>query len=327
MVVWADFIGGARARDNELSVHFWADGVDYVKSSGYWPYGHPSESIAKGWLGSNAPHLVGEAPGSNGEIHHRGSCAADGYWFIDLERTNTKNNTAVRRQVIGLGIYGNMLLDTARSHGNRNYQSVWRLDPKVQLVGPGGELLQPGMPHSEKTHTVVIGGADATVSLASGSSSSPEVQKVSASASRHRIYPLPTYVVSSDVSSPTLVSFEPNITVNNQSFSLKEFESPEEWTIAVGSGGLSLIFQRNGLMLQVDGGDMGLFRSYSIKANNAVHHYLIEMEEQFIKTAQKVEVFKSWMDSVSPENDLCNDCNISRSAIRSRSVVVRLARK
>ena len=295
VVVWPDFVSAAHKRDNELSIHYWADGVDFVKSSGYWPYGHPSLQAARGWLGSNAPHFAGESSNGGDKVESYGLCRTDDVWFIDLER-KTDDGAVVRRQVVGMGADGILILDTAMSHGEHLYRSIWRLDPRIRLVGSDGTVFQAGDDRRGVTHTIAVAGADVSAASRIGSDANTLLENIAASASLGGLFPLATYVVSSEKSQATLVSIYPNDSVTSTHRpTVETFESDNKWAIQVNSDHRRVFVERDESALRFRELIQGIDQSCQIANSAASFSDIDTMERKFLEVAQGKVPFRSWV--------------------------------
>lgn len=130
VIAWAKHDGHGHKHADEMSLHFWRDGINWLTATGYWPYGHAGAGAAYGWRGANAPHLAGEAFGSPRSTVLLGHAASDRIKAIDLERTGPGDFKA-RRQIVQVDNDTVLILDfTAASTAQ---ETAWTLDPRLAL--------------------------------------------------------------------------------------------------------------------------------------------------------------------------------------------------
>jgi len=145
VLAWSNFPMAGHKHADELSLHFWAGGVDWWTGVGYWPYGHPDRARAEGWTEGNAPHFVGEPAGSERSAELLGQSLQGDVRILDLRRRN--GGYAVRRQFLSLPDGTRIVLDTARDQRARPTEEIWRTAPTVEVteLGDGAfELREPG---------------------------------------------------------------------------------------------------------------------------------------------------------------------------------------
>lgn len=288
-VVWAGFISRAHKRPNELSVHYWVDGVDYAMSSGYWPYGDPERLEAIGWRGSNAPHYAGENGAADYSVAHRGYCVGSDFRFIDLERSGVGGS--VRRQLVDLGVGGVLLVDSGDAPTNRERESVWRIGERLTLIGPDGKTVQVGSESGGVSNVIAVSGESVSVetltqAYARGGHTSPS--KFSAVDGRERI---PAYAVKSAADHPSLISLgvrEAGKAAGSPR--LTRFESPESWTVQDAASGVAV--ERSGAEVKLTQGD-GAPSQCSV-AQDPDDRRIREMEQGFLALAGQHPVFRPW---------------------------------
>jgi hypothetical protein len=148
---WAAFPSNVHRHADQTSVTLWADGRDLVTNVGYWPYHLPGGEAARGWRGSNSPHLVGEPDLSLLHAAPLGLAASPKLALFDIERPGPGDFRA-RRQIIHAepGLW--LVLDSfADGVPRRPVETVWTFDPRLQasdmdglgrvrLAGEGGVL-------------------------------------------------------------------------------------------------------------------------------------------------------------------------------------------
>jgi hypothetical protein len=136
---WSHFPGHAHKHADELSVNAWADGVEWLAATGFWPYGAhipPGRRWAISWPGSNAPHLRGEAYDSEREsdlLAYGSSCDLSA---LHLRRT-TDDGFAVQRQIISLAEGVWVVVDSFDDVRMRTVDTFWTFDPEVTLHQEG----------------------------------------------------------------------------------------------------------------------------------------------------------------------------------------------
>lgn len=295
VVTWANFISDAHGRDNQLSVHYWNSGTDYVKSSGYWPYGDSSRNDAIGWLGSNAPHLAGEASQNRGDSAVHGFCTADSFWLADIERSNPDSEVAIRRQIVGMGLQGLIILDNVQPQTSQPLQSVWRLDDRVQLAGFAKESRDAPAAGSRSRAMFVTNASVADVADDTRLEGSP-VGRIAGAVSLGRKFPMQTYLIASAEEEPTLLGFWDSADGGQASdLVLDRFESPEQWTVRVVSAPDTLVLDRRGPEIEVlwQGSDKS--QSCALRVIGSQDRDLTAMENAFSRAADKYSIFKAWV--------------------------------
>lgn len=143
-VFWSYLPHMGHKHADELSLHLWANGIDWWTAAGYWPYPHPDRERAICWDGSNAPHRLGEPCGRSDRTSRVLASGRSGRGFaLDLRRDGP-DGFRVRRQVLALDGHIWLTLDSfddarpgaARivwltGNGNRVTRSTeggWRID-------------------------------------------------------------------------------------------------------------------------------------------------------------------------------------------------------
>lgn len=131
LVTWAKHDGHGHKHADEGAVLFWSDGVDWITSTGYWPYGAHFEADAYSWSGANAPHQPGEPFAVPRRVQVLSIGGQSGARFIEIERQN-ENGALFRRQILQMGGAGLLVLDfvSGALHGS---ETVWTLDAALRL--------------------------------------------------------------------------------------------------------------------------------------------------------------------------------------------------
>jgi hypothetical protein len=289
VMVWAGFVSNAHRRPNELSVHYWVDGVDYNLAAGYWPYGDLDRLEAIGWRGSNAPHFLGEGDASGHAVSERGACFAEPVRFIDLERRDPAGRS-VRRQLVDLGVNGLLIIDSAHGDDARPLESVWRIDSRLEFIGPDGGVLQNGVSSGVLAHVMQVAGATADVGALADAYSRdghPSPAKFGFVSGREFV---PAYVVTS--TQPTLIVMQPVAAGGrHELFALTEFLSPARWRVESGSGTVAV--ERRGSTLALERSAAELARC-SIDAPPEDGAGVRAMEASFAAMAQEYPSFNAW---------------------------------
>jgi hypothetical protein len=295
-VVWSSFVSNAHRRPNQLSVHYWADGVDYLQSVGYWPYGDPERLEAVGWRGSNAPHLAGESNKPATDLARKGFCAASDFRFIDLERRGVGGTLAIRRQVVDLGLAGLLVADSSEGRPGDTRESIWRVDERVAVIGPDGGRIAAGADAERATHALTVAGPSSAVIplgalYAREGRESPE--KFSAVATYGRVDPSPAYAVTSPAAQPTLVAVVRHpVGRPAPAYHFSEYLSPERWQIVDASS--SLVVDRSGSVVAVTRAE-GDSPSRCTAAADSSDDRIRYMETSYAQLASRYPVFHAWI--------------------------------
>lgn len=130
VIAWAKHDGHGHKHADELSVHFWRNGIDWLTATGYWPYGRAGAEAAYGWRGSNAPHQRDEAFDNPRHTTLLAHAAQDRIKAIDLERKGP-GHFAARRQVVQIDDSTLFVLDFTSA--GIAHQTVWTFDPRLTV--------------------------------------------------------------------------------------------------------------------------------------------------------------------------------------------------
>lgn len=130
VVTWTRRPPPAHKHADELSVLLWSDGISWLTSVGYWPYGVRGREEAESWAAGNAPHLANENLGSQRTATLVSSGRGDRIAVVDLQRTGPGAYLA-RRQVVRIEPDLWVILDYVRGTGTQKATTVWTLSPAV----------------------------------------------------------------------------------------------------------------------------------------------------------------------------------------------------
>lgn len=181
-VPWGYFPGHGHRRAQELSLLVWAAGTDWSTNTGYWPSDDiDGIHLTDGWVGSNAPHVEGEATTAGRRSTLIVQAESPGLRFIDLERVVTNEGAGslrVRRQILQWQGSTWIALDTYADSERRPLRVLWTVAPETtqQLLGERAFRFER---------------ADAAVSMTLGIEGSPDVL---ATAARGRREPFAGWV-------------------------------------------------------------------------------------------------------------------------------------
>jgi hypothetical protein len=288
-VVWSDFVNNAHKRPHALSVHYWADGVDYAMGAGYWPYGDPERPEATGWRASNAPHYAGET-GDAYTVTARGYCTADDFRFVDLERDNDARDGSVRRQIVDLGVAGILLVDSSEGRAAPR-ETVWRVDARTTFIGPDGSVLQAGSASGDWAHVVQVAGASAAVETLAdvyARAGHPSPEKFSIVAARGAV---PTYVATSASTEPSLTALGMRAAGSGVTYRFGLFESPERWRIEDQAG--RLVVERDGRTVSRAHDSASSSECEAVPAATA-DDALARMAASYTQLERAYPIFKPW---------------------------------
>lgn len=136
VINWSKFDGHGHKHADEGAVQLWANGIDWVTSTGYWPYGLDGMSDAYGWRSSNAPHHVGEDAAEQRELTLLSTITDANVYALDLLRTSQRGGN-FRRQIVQLDPGTLLILDFAI--GNKDdAETIWTLGSQVELTRSEG---------------------------------------------------------------------------------------------------------------------------------------------------------------------------------------------
>ncbi|MFN4115038.1 MAG: heparinase II/III family protein [Inhella sp.] len=246
---WGYHPGHGHKHADEGGVHLWRQGIDWITSTGYWPYGAKLLEDAYGWRGSNATHEKGEsfhsrrvtqliASGRNG--HSR---------FVHVERQRS-DGTRLSRQVLQLSPKRWLIIDHIDALPQA--ELLWTL-------GPGIDLL----PIGKKGEYVAVHGASGQrlrLQLLSGSGEAPPTRQLRGSESPfggwvvvQRI-PRAAHALEVSIEGPTaalltLVELDPNDIPAEIEWQRPPTADGAHWQLTLGSTRVT----RQGQQLRVEG--------------------------------------------------------------------------
>jgi hypothetical protein len=171
VIAWAKHDGHGHKHADEGSVLFWADGVDWVTNTGYWPYGMRNEEAAYSWTGSNAPHQPGEDFVVPRSVQLLKTGESSGARFIEIERRNL-DGALFRRQVLQIDARTLLVLDFARGL-SKGIESIWTVDPSLRL--------SPGATDDSFISTAAFDGRRLAISYATPSAAKLQIRRGSES--------------------------------------------------------------------------------------------------------------------------------------------------
>ena len=259
-VNWALFPSLVHKHADELSVHFWAAREDWFTASGYWPYGDIRRAEAIGWRGSNAPHELGEKPGSQRKSSVIGSHADNVLTLLHLRRV-TDSGYSVDR--IFINIVDLWLVIDAPASGDAVTQSIWQLPPSVSPIKS-----------SDKDPRFVLRSDRSTASLAveiahgdGGDHSWVQGEESPFGgwyAGSDGVSSAPAIIIETAASSWSTMAWKVSKETDKKPYKLMElisWDSAESWTIEISSSSGPATLQREGKHLTYD---------HSIKRHDAV---------------------------------------------------------
>jgi len=132
VVAWSHFPGHAHKHADEMSVLLWAGGQKWWTNVGYWPYGTKGRAEAVSWVGSNAPHLVGESAGSERNVALKHYGWSEQLAMIDLERQGPEGYVA-RRQVVKAMTNLWIIIDHIQGDDDSRSRTIWTTSPEIEL--------------------------------------------------------------------------------------------------------------------------------------------------------------------------------------------------
>ena len=135
-IAWSHFVSRAHKHADELSIHYWANGVSWWTSSGYWPYEDPLRDSAVGWAGSNAPHYVGEQADSE-RSSSLVSFGDGGEYSIWILRRQNKDGYVVSRQAVFFRDEWALAVDVVSDQKFRQTEIIWGSPPNITITRRG----------------------------------------------------------------------------------------------------------------------------------------------------------------------------------------------
>ncbi len=135
---WSHFPRQAHKHADEMALSTWAAGRSWITPSGYAPYSTPLRATIDGWLGSNAPHALGEAPFVVRSSTLMSSATSPVATFVEMRRLN-QDGGGFRRQVVDLGGSRWLVLDVAlRPDAAKAAETLWTFAPDLKLERQAG---------------------------------------------------------------------------------------------------------------------------------------------------------------------------------------------
>lgn len=233
VIVWSYFPWNAHKHADEMSFLLWADGQEWLTSSGYFPYGSKLRKKAISWGGSNAPHLIGESYGSERRTYLRGYIDDENLKMIDLERLGPGSFRA-RRQLLFLEKeLCWLVVDTTSGEPGDAVRTIWN----------GAATAKNWIPGTSENSFKLIGNDDHSyLSVYIKGNNNLKIKPVKGSkapfAGWDGTYPSPALIVDQPVSESMTITA---ILLNHKlQFSLNDLESfgtelsgPKKWTISL----------------------------------------------------------------------------------------------
>jgi hypothetical protein len=130
---WSHFPGHGHEVAAEGSFVLWAAGTDWLSNTGYWPYGLRGEGDARGWRGSNAPHIAGESTASVRSTELLAYGADQRSHLLDLRRTLAAG-PRLRRQVVQISETSWFVLDSLPAPLTQSTIRLWTLAPNLVVT-------------------------------------------------------------------------------------------------------------------------------------------------------------------------------------------------
>ena len=253
VVTWTSPPGPGHKHADELGVMVWSDGISWLTSAGYWPYADASGLLAESWVGSNAPHLDGEASTSSRATELLAHGHSDQVAAVDLERVGP-GSYRVRRQVVHVGEGLWIVLDVT-SGGDSGSQSTWTASPEVDLRSAG----------SAGSYILQAGAAGAAARLDFVGSPAPDFAAYRGSlapfAGWHVIggtpQPAPAVVVDQPAGSAWLATILARTDGSSEADRVTgpptatRFDSAEDWAVTVPTTGAAIEIRRTGATISV----------------------------------------------------------------------------
>lgn len=131
LINWAKHDGHGHKHADEGAFHLWSDGINWITSTGYWPYGADGIKEAYGWQSSNAPHRINEAASEQRTNDFLSYITTPTTRAIDLQR-QTSGGSIFRRQIIQLDAATTFALDFVKDSALGS-ETIWTISPRLSL--------------------------------------------------------------------------------------------------------------------------------------------------------------------------------------------------
>ncbi len=169
VVTWSHFDGHAHKHADEPGLLIWSAGRAWVTHSGYAPYGSEQRVPIEGWLGSNAPHGLGEAPDPSRTSRLLGRASAPAWTLLDLERLNP-GGIGFRRQVLQVKSCHWLVIDHSLGPAPwPSTETLWTFHPDLTLAPQEGESYLLRAPEGASMRVSFSAGARLATSMHHGS--------------------------------------------------------------------------------------------------------------------------------------------------------------
>jgi hypothetical protein len=126
VVTWTRPPAPSHKHADELSMHVWQNGVQWLTAVGYWPYLDEHWATAQSWAGANAPHLSDETADSDRRVSLVASGSGPGLSALSLERSGPGSYRA-RRDIVHSGPDLWVVVDNVSGDRAQTHETVWTI--------------------------------------------------------------------------------------------------------------------------------------------------------------------------------------------------------
>ncbi|MBX3604325.1 MAG: hypothetical protein KF788_03595 [Piscinibacter sp.] len=252
VVPWGHFAAHGHRRAQDLSLHLWADGVDWSTASGYWPSGDgPGVQLSNGWDGGNGPHLVGESADSRRRTVLRAEVQHGDLRLLDLER-RVDGGPRLRRQILQWQGSTVLVLDSHEAAAGSALRVLWTAAPETEQRALGPRRFGYRRPGSNVELMLAVDGSEGIGATPLKGSLSPFGGWV---AFDRRAWPAPG--VDARLPQPggwmlTTLALVPGDAASAAPASMRHHAGAEDWEIQLGEGADTLRLRRSGMRLSLE---------------------------------------------------------------------------
>jgi hypothetical protein len=173
VLVWSNFPGQAHKQGDELGVVLWGQGRGWVTPIGYAPYGSGLRAPAEAWLGSNAPHGLGERHDPAQPSALADGAADDAVALLDAWRGRTAGGR-FERQVAVMNGQGWVIVDQyPKQVDGRKVETLWTFYPDLVLSRESDRMFSLKARDGQELHVRLASSSEVpfTVEMLKGSMS------------------------------------------------------------------------------------------------------------------------------------------------------------
>lgn len=257
VINWSKHDGHGHKHADEAAVQLWADGIDWLTSTGYWPYDMSNMEDTYGWPSSNAPHRIGEKRLEKREIELLGHISGAPLKAVDLERRNASGER-YRREIVQLDAATLLVLDFTTGSGTgtgsgSGSETIWTVSHllNVEPTKTPGQFVASLPGQAARLGISLATPPAASTTLLRGSRA-PFAGWVVNGNRPTASYALRVLVPSADSVSGALFSLYRSSDADRVQLRLVPGATPDKWQASVSVGETTRQLRRDGGQLSID---------------------------------------------------------------------------